>query len=92
MKLEDNNLSKLKVAKEFCENKARINSIDFSQDGKNLISSSDDDTIVLYDCERGVKKREIMSKKYGVDLIKYTHATNRQLRNIDIGIPQTRSI
>lgn len=76
MKLEDSNVTKFKVAKEFCENKARINSIDFSPDGKNLISSSDDDTIVLYDCEKGVKKREIMSKKYGCDLIKYTHATN----------------
>lgn len=76
MKLEDTNITKFKVAKEFCENKARINSIDFSQDGKNLISSSDDDTIFLYDCEKGVKKRDIMSKKYGVDLIRYTHANN----------------
>lgn len=76
MKLDDNNIIKFKVAKEFSENKARINSIDFSQDGKSLISSSDDDTIILYDCERGLKKREIMSKKYGVDLIRYTHASN----------------
>lgn len=76
MKLDDSNIIKFKVAKEFNENKARINSIDFSQDGKNLISASDDDTIVLYDCEKGVKKREIMSKKYGCDLIKYTHAVN----------------
>lgn len=76
MKLEDSNIVKFKVAKEFSENKARINSIDFSQDGKNLISSSDDDTIVLYDCEKGIKKRDIMSKKYGVDLIRYTHANN----------------
>jgi len=76
MKLEDANIVKFKVAKEFCENKARINSIDFSQDGKSLISSSDDDTIMLYDCEKGIKKREINSKKYGVDLIRYTHANN----------------
>lgn len=76
MKLDDNNIIKFKVAKEFSENTARINSIDFSQDGKNLISASDDDKIVLYDCEKGVKKRDIMSKKYGVDLIKYTHASN----------------
>lgn len=76
MKLDDLSISKFKVAKEFCENKARINSIDFSQDGKNLITSSEDDTIILYDCEKGIKKRDIMSKKYGVDLIKYTHANN----------------
>lgn len=76
MKLDDININRLKVAKEFSENKARINSIDFSQDGKNLISSSDDDNIILYDCEKGIKKRDIMSHKYGVDLIKYTHASN----------------
>lgn len=76
MKLEDANIVKFKIAKEFCENKARINSIDFSQDGKNLVTSSDDDTIVLYDCEKGIKKSTIMSKKYGVDLIRYTHAMN----------------
>lgn len=79
MKLENSNIVKFKVAKEFSENKARINSIDFSGDGKNLISSSDDDTIVLYDCERGVKRRDIMSKKYGVDLIRYTHAKNNAI-------------
>lgn len=79
MKLENSNIAKFKVAKEFSENKARINSIDFSGDGKNLISSSDDDTIVLYDCERGVKRRDIMSKKYGVDLIRYTHAKNNAI-------------
>lgn len=75
MKLEDSSIVKFKVAKEFSENK-RINAIDFSQDGKTLISSSDDDTIRLYDCEKGVVKRELFSKKYGVDLIKYTHANN----------------
>lgn len=76
MKLDDSNISRFKLAKEFCENKARVNSIDFSQDGKSLISSSDDDTIILYDCEKGIKRRDIMSKKYGVDLIRYTHANN----------------
>lgn len=76
MKLDETTITKFKVAKEFSENKARINSIDYSLDGKSLISSSDDDTIVMYDCEKGLKKRDIMSKKYGVDLIRYTHATN----------------
>lgn len=76
MRIDDLSINKFKVAKEFSENKARINSIDFSQDGKNLISSSDDDNIILYDCEKGIKKRDIMSHKYGVDLIRYTHASN----------------
>lgn len=76
MKLDDANIVKFRVAKEFCENKARINSIDFSQDGKYIVTSSDDDTIHLYDCEKGVHKREIGSKKYGADMIRYTHAIN----------------
>lgn len=76
MKLDDTNIIKFKVAKEFSKNKARINSLDFSQDGRTLISASDDDTIVAYDCEKGTEKREIPSKKYGADLIRFTHANN----------------
>lgn len=75
MKLEDSSIVRFKVAKEYGE-KLRINAIDFSQDGKTLISSSEDDTIRIYDCEKGLVKRELFSKKYGVDLIKYTHANN----------------
>lgn len=74
MKLEDNSISKFKVAKEFCENKARINTIDFSESGKSLVTSSDDDTIHWYNCVEGISKREIQSKKYGCDLIMYTHS------------------
>ncbi|KAG9508696.1 WD repeat-containing protein 82 [Fragariocoptes setiger] len=32
--------------------------------------------IMIYDCEKGAVKRTLMSKKYGVDLIHYTHAAN----------------
>lgn len=77
MRLEDSSIVKFKVAKEIGENSKRINSIDFSGDGRNLISSSDDESIIIYDCERGTRKREkIFSKKYGVDLVRYTHANN----------------
>ena len=44
----------------------------FSGDGASLISSSDDDQIVIYDCERGTQKRTLNSRKYGVDLIHFT--------------------
>lgn len=76
MKLIDTTITSFKVAKEFSENTQRINSIDFSQDGSNLISSSEDDSIVIYDCEKGTTKRTLQSKKYGVDLIHHTHASN----------------
>lgn len=75
MQLEDSTIVKFSVAKEFSENK-RINAIDFSHDGKYMLTSSDDDTIRLYDCEKGGMLRELFSKKYGVDLIKHTHAKN----------------
>jgi COMPASS component SWD2 len=76
MKLVDNVVRNFLVAKIFRENTDKINSINFSPDGETLISSSDDDQIVIYDCEKGIQKRTINSKKYGVDLILYTHAKN----------------
>ncbi|XP_054709980.1 WD repeat-containing protein 82-like [Uloborus diversus] len=76
MKLIDYVVRSFKVAKVFRENSDRINSLDFSHNGETLISSSDDESIVIYDCERGTHKRTLHSKKYGVDLIRYTHAAN----------------
>lgn len=76
MKLIDANIIKFHVVKEFSINNDKINSIDFSQDGTTLISSSDDDAIIIYDCEKGSVKRTILSKKYGVGLIRHTHTSN----------------
>ncbi|PIK49828.1 putative WD repeat-containing protein 82-like [Apostichopus japonicus] len=58
------------------QNTERINSVDFSHNGETLISSSEDDSIVIYDCLEGKPKRTLYSKKYGVDLIRFTHAQN----------------
>ncbi|XP_013780980.1 WD repeat-containing protein 82-like [Limulus polyphemus] len=76
MKLVDHVVQSFCVAKVFRENTDRINSIDFSANGETLISSSEDDSIVIYDCEKGTHKKTLNSKKYGVDLIHYTHAPN----------------
>ncbi|XP_056381076.1 WD repeat-containing protein 82 [Hyla sarda] len=76
MKLTDNVLRSFRVAKVFRENSDKINCFDFSPTGETVISSSDDDSIVLYDCQEGKPKRTLYSKKYGVDLIRYTHAAN----------------
>ncbi|XP_075677665.1 WD repeat domain 82 [Dermatophagoides pteronyssinus] len=81
MKLEENVIQNFGVAKLFHENVDRINSIDFSPSGDTLISSSDDDSIVIYDCEKGIHKRTLNSKKYGVDLIHYTHAPNTAIHS-----------
>ncbi|TNN84000.1 WD repeat-containing protein 82 [Liparis tanakae] len=76
MKLTDNVLRSFRVAKVFRENSDKINCFDFSSNGESIISSSDDDSLVLYDCQEGKPKRTLYSKKYGVDLIRYTHAAN----------------
>lgn len=76
MKLIDANVKRFRVAKEFSENNDKINSIDFSQDGTTLISSSNDDTIIIYDCEKGTGGTKLPSKKYGVGLIRHTHTSD----------------
>lgn len=53
MKLTDNVLRSFRVAKVFRENSDKINCFDFSSNGEAIISSSDDDSLVLYDCQDG---------------------------------------
>lgn len=60
--LDDNIMKDFSVAKSFKEYDARVNSIHFSWDGLNLITSSEDDQIVIYDCERGTQKRLVNSQ------------------------------
>ncbi len=36
---------------------SRVNSLHFSSDGLSLLSASEDDQIVVYDCEKGAQKR-----------------------------------
>jgi len=72
MKLVDNVISSVRVGKVFRDNQDPINNICFSTDGASLISSAEDDQVVIYDCERGTMKRAVNSKKYGVDLIHFT--------------------
>lgn len=53
MKLTDQVIKSFKTAKVFKENTDIINSLNFSPQGDTLISSSDDDQIVIYDCLNG---------------------------------------
>lgn len=53
MKLVDHVVRSFRVAKLFRDNTEKINNIDFSPSGDLLITSSDDDQIVIYDCEKG---------------------------------------
>ncbi|VUZ48049.1 unnamed protein product [Hymenolepis diminuta] len=60
--------------KYFKENTDNINSLSFTDNGEAVISSSDDDQMIMYDCTSGTPKRTINSKKYGVNLIQFTHS------------------
>ena len=62
------------VAKSFKENDSKYQSLHYSNDGLNLITCSEDDQIIMFDCEKGAQKRLLNSQKYGVDLIRFTHA------------------
>ncbi|XP_010773574.1 WD repeat-containing protein 82-like isoform X3 [Notothenia coriiceps] len=73
MKITDSVFRSFRVARTFRQNSQKVNCVDFSPDGEHAISSSDDDCIVLYDIREGKPKGTLYSKKYGVDLIRYTH-------------------
>ena len=53
MKLTEQVVKNFRSSKTFRENTLRINSVDFSVQGDTLISSSDDESIVIYDCQSG---------------------------------------
>ena len=76
MRITETSIKSLCVAKMFKENQEHISSLDFNSTGELLISSSDDDSITLYDCQAGTAKRNLYSKKYGVDHIRFTHHDN----------------
>lgn len=54
IKMVDKVVKSFRVAKLFRENTDRINHMDFSASGDLLISSAEDDQIVIYDCEKGL--------------------------------------
>jgi len=79
MKMDDKLMRSFCVAKSFKESESgnaggKIQSVHFSLDGENLITCSDDDQIIIYDCQKGAQKRLVNSQKYGVDLVRFTHA------------------
>jgi WD40 repeat protein len=53
LKLTDTVVKTFRNARVFHENTDRINALDFSANGETLITSSDDDSIVIYDCQAG---------------------------------------
>ena len=78
----------MRVAKLYTDNQDQITNLHYSNDGMNIITSSSDDQIIIYDCEKGTQKFTLNSKKYGVDLIHFTqnknHAVHASTKENDI--------
>ncbi|KAI6233801.1 Swd-2.2 [Aphelenchoides fujianensis] len=55
---------------------ARVNHLHYSDDGKHLIASSDEESMSLYDCVQGTFSRTINSKKYGCNLVHFVRGSN----------------
>eukprot|EP00824_Muranothrix_gubernata_P009474 TRINITY_DN22080_c0_g1_i1.p1 TRINITY_DN22080_c0_g1~~TRINITY_DN22080_c0_g1_i1.p1 ORF type:complete len:315 (-),score=63.21 TRINITY_DN22080_c0_g1_i1:10-954(-) len=63
----------MRMAKVFHDNTAPVNSIDFSDNGELFVTASDDESLHLYSCTQGTFKKKVLSRKYGVDLVRFTH-------------------
>jgi len=79
MHLTDDTVRSLRIGKIFRQNDNRINSVSFFANGEALLSASDDDTITIFDCMNGIPRQVLNSRKYGADLIRWTHANNAAL-------------
>ncbi|PIC35581.1 hypothetical protein B9Z55_014895 [Caenorhabditis nigoni] len=63
------NLQKLAPTKP--DSMAIVNSLTFSSNGEQVIMSTDDDSMYLYDMRAGTRSRNINSKKYGCSHVKF---------------------
>jgi COMPASS component SWD2 len=54
----------------------RILSLDFDDPGELLMTSESDETIQIYSVKEGLHSKTLLSKKYGVKLAKFTHASS----------------
>jgi len=71
LKVNEDGLKNMRPYRVFKDNTARINHLDYSRDGRLLITSSDDDSMTVYDCDKATKLQTVNSKKYGVCLIHF---------------------
>ncbi|OCF56750.1 compass component swd2 [Kwoniella mangroviensis CBS 10435] len=52
-----------------------ITSLSFDDTGDRLVTAGNDDMFVLWDCKKGKKIKPLYSRKYGIDLPRFTHKT-----------------
>jgi COMPASS component SWD2 len=74
--LDDDRLASMGTAKIFKDNENMVNSLDFSLDGNLLLTSADDESVHVYDVRSATLEKTVWSKKYGVDLARFTHSSS----------------
>jgi COMPASS component SWD2 len=74
LQLNDRIVDSFAVGKVFKDQTKMINSLDFTVDGRFLISASEDDSVCIFDCEKGERSKMLFSKKYGCANIKFVHS------------------
>lgn len=67
-------LSSFEVACVFRNHRKPVSCIDFSQDGNTMVSSSSDDTIVVYDSVNGSESCTIPVQSYGAGVLRFISA------------------
>lgn len=80
MRITDSVLRSFRVARTYIPHSDKVNCVDFSPNGETAVSSSDDDSIIIYDMRNeGRPTGRVFSKKYGVDLIRYTQGDDENV-------------
>ncbi|KAI7863879.1 WD40-repeat-containing domain protein [Spinellus fusiger] len=69
-------VSSYKPAKSFKLGEKPVSALSFSDNGELCVTSSEDDSIHVIDCLEGKQKSTLFSKKYGVNLARFTHHSN----------------
>jgi COMPASS component SWD2 len=67
------------IGRVFKDNHADINSMCFSDDCSLLVTSSEDDSVNIYNVLRGTREKLLFNKEHGVDNVKFTHHPNALL-------------
>lgn len=73
VELDNTYLDRMEIAKVFKDNQKYITSLDFDDNGTICITASEDDSMHVYDVLHGKPKQLLYSKKYGVNLVRFTH-------------------
>ncbi|KAH9321691.1 hypothetical protein KI387_016330, partial [Taxus chinensis] len=73
MELTEDVIRSMDIGVAYKDYNGKISSLDFHQSNNYLVTACDDESIRLFDTASGTLQKTIYSKKYGVDLICFTH-------------------